>query len=254
MSRLWLVSGLHITGSTSIVTPMARPFSPAMPAPAPCVDRRRGVEWPARLADRRGLAVITATALAVFHARLLWDRLAAGRCWSRQSSFDGARARVARRLGLRRAGVSLALDRHSLAVWLLVALLHWNAGPLPAGNSTTAVDSSAILLVLPSTAAALIGIGAALASLATPARRFPPLACLVRGTASGRAPCERMAPRRRLARSPSRHHLSLSAGPSPAVGNDARGPSVPSAGPEPGRRSRERGAAAIAGQAASLPA
>jgi hypothetical protein len=29
------------------------------------------------------------------------------------------------------------------------------------------------------------------------------------GAASGRAPCERVAPRRRLARSPSRHHLSL---------------------------------------------
>lgn len=182
MSRFWVVSGLQITGSTSIVTPMARPFSPAMPFPgrlASIIDARRGVARGAWLIAR-GIAVITATALTVFHARLLWDRLAAGELLEPAVvlRWSGALALLVGFGLLRGAGVSLARDRRSLAVWLLVALLHWNAGPLPAGNSTTPVDASAILLVLPSTAAALIGIGVALASLATPRGNFPQLACL----------------------------------------------------------------------------
>ena len=75
-----LVSGLHITGSTSIVTPMGRPLSPATPAIgrlASIVDARRGVAGGAWLIAR-GIAAISATALAAFHARLLWERLAAG--------------------------------------------------------------------------------------------------------------------------------------------------------------------------------
>src|SRR5580765_1594382 len=177
-----LVPGLQITGSTSIVTPMGCPLSPAMPANgrlASIVDARRGVAGGAWLIAR-GIAVITATALAVFHARLLWDRLAAGQMLEPAIvlRWSGALALLVGLVVLRRAGVSLALDRRSLAVWLLVALLHWNAGPLPAGSSTTPVDSSAILLVLPSTAAALIGIGVALASLATPRATLPRLACL----------------------------------------------------------------------------
>ena len=152
---------------------------PASRRLASIIDARRGVARGAWLIAR-GIAVITATALAVFHARLLWDRLAAGQMLEPAIvvRWSGALALLVGLGLLRRAGVSLALDRHSLAVWLLVALLHWNAGPLPAGNSTTPVDSSAILLVLPSTAAALIGIGVALASLATPRATLPPLACL----------------------------------------------------------------------------
>jgi hypothetical protein len=152
-----------------------------MPVPgrlASIIDARRSGARGAWLIAR-GIAVMTATALAVFHARLLWDRLAAGQMLEPAVvlRWSGALALLVGLGLLRRAGVSLALDRRSLAVWLLVALLHWNAGP-PAGNSTTPVDSSAILLVLPSTAAALIGIGVALASLATPRATLPLLACL----------------------------------------------------------------------------
>jgi hypothetical protein len=173
---------LQITGSTSIVTPMARPFSAAMPATgrlASIVDARRGVARGAWLIAR-AVAIIAATSLAAFHVRLLWDRLAAGQMLEPAVvlRWSGALALLGGLGLLRGAGVSLARDRRSLAVWLLVALLHWNAGPLPAGNSTTPVDSSAILLVLPSTAAALIGIGVALASLATPRGTPPLLACL----------------------------------------------------------------------------
>jgi hypothetical protein len=176
-----LVPGLQITGSTSIVTPMGRPLSPAMPGIgrlASIFDARRGVAGGAWLIAR-GIAAITATALAAFHARLLWERLAAGQMLEPAVVFrwSGALALLVGLGLLRRAGVSLALDR-SLAVWLLISLLHWNAGPLPAGDSTTPADSSAILLVLPSTAAALIGMGIALASLATPRGTFPLLACL----------------------------------------------------------------------------
>lgn len=146
---------------------------------ASIVDARGGVAGGAWLIAR-GTAVIIATALAVFHARLLWDRLAAGQILEPAVvlRWSGALALIVGLGLLRRAGVSLTLDRRSLSVWLLVALLHWNAGPLPAGSSTTPVDSSAILLVLPSTAAALIGIGVALASLATPRGTPPLLACL----------------------------------------------------------------------------
>jgi len=177
-----LVPGLQITGSTSIVTPMGRPLSPAMPGIgrlASIFDARRGVAGGAWLIAR-GIAAITVTVLAAFHARLLWERLAAGQMLEPAVVFrwSGALALLVGLGLLRRAGVSLALDRRSLAVWLLIALLHWNAGPLPAGNSTTPADSSAILLVLPSTAAALIGMGIALASLATPRGTFPLLACL----------------------------------------------------------------------------
>jgi hypothetical protein len=161
---------------------MARAFSPAMPATrrlASIFDAGRGVAGGAWLIAR-GLAVIAATGLAVFHARLLWDRLAAGQILDPAIvlRWGGALALLVGLGLLRRAGVSLALDRRSLAVWLLVALLHWNSGPLPDGQSTTQVDSSAILLVLPSTAAALIGIGIAFASLATPRGTLPLLACL----------------------------------------------------------------------------
>jgi len=161
---------------------MARAFSTAMPATRPLasiVEARRGVARGAWLIAR-ALAVIAATALAVFHARLLWDRLAAGELLEPAVvlRWGGALALLVGLGLLRRTGVSLAGDRRSLAIWLLVALLHWNAGPLAADNSTTSVDTSAILLVLPSTAAALIGIGVALASLATPRATPPLLACL----------------------------------------------------------------------------
>jgi hypothetical protein len=92
--------------------------------------------------------------------------------------WSGALALLIGLAVLRRTGVSLAGDRRSLAVWLLVALLHWNGGPLPATITDAPVDSSAVLLMLPTAAAALVGIGAALASLVAPRRTFPSLACL----------------------------------------------------------------------------
>jgi hypothetical protein len=183
---------------------------PAIERLASIVDARRGVAGGAWLIAR-GIAAITVTVLAAFHARLLWERLAAGQMLEPAVVFrwSGALALLVGLGLLRRAGVSLALDRRSLAVWLLIALLHWNAGPLPAGNSTTPADSSAILLVLPSTAAALIGSGHRPRKPRDPARDFSPArVSLYGGPASDRAPGKWMAPRRPLSRSPSRHRLS----------------------------------------------
>ena len=111
---------------------------PATGRLASIVDARRGVARGAWLIAR-AVAVIAATALAVFHARLLWDRLAAGEMLEPAVvlRWSGALALLVGLGLLRGAGVSLVRDRRSVAVWLLVALLHWNAGPLPAGNSTT---------------------------------------------------------------------------------------------------------------------
>jgi hypothetical protein len=185
---------LHNTGSTSIVTAMGPPFSRVVSASgrlASIVDARRGVAGGAWLIART-LAILAATGLAVFHARLLWDRLAAGQILEPAVvlRWIGALALLLGFVLLRRTGVSLAGDRRSLAVWLLVALLHWNAGPLPAETTAAAADSTAILLVLPSTAAALIGLGVALASLTNPRTTIPLLAslCTMGPRAAGRLP------------------------------------------------------------------
>jgi hypothetical protein len=161
---------------------MGGPFLPASiraTGLASVFGTRRGVAGAAwRIA--RAVAIVMATGLAAFHARLLWDRLAAGELFDPEIAlrWSGALFLLVALVALHRAGVSLVKGRRALVVWLLVALLHWSAGPTRSDAAAGLPDPSAILLVLPSTAAALLGLGLAIASLTTRRGSSPLLACL----------------------------------------------------------------------------
>lgn len=119
-----------------------------------------------------------ATGLLVFHARLLWLRASGGSIldssvglrWVSSALLLGAV------LALRRRALSLPNGRNALVFWLLVAVLHWNAGSpetrAVASNSESAVET---LFLLPAAGAGfVVGAGLVLVSVrrARPATRF----------------------------------------------------------------------------------
>jgi hypothetical protein len=147
--------------------------------PAPSTDARQGVVATAWRMARR-LAAVAAAGLTVFHARLLWDRLTAGEMLEPLVAlrWTAAILLVVALVALRRAGVPLLHGRRALAVWVLVALLHWSAGPPLQDGSAAPEGSSAILLVLPAGAVALAGLGLTLAILAARRAALPSVSCL----------------------------------------------------------------------------
>lgn len=119
-----------------------------------------------------------AAGLLVFHARLLWLRASGGSIldssvgvrWGLSALLLGAV------LALRRRALPLPNGRHALVFWLLVAVLHWNAGSpetrAVASNSEVAVET---LFLLPAASAGFaVGAGLLLLSVrrARPAPRF----------------------------------------------------------------------------------
>jgi hypothetical protein len=139
---------------------------------------------------RVGVA-IGATALGAFHAALFWDRIAAGQLFDPLVALRwvAAAGLVGALLALRHHGVSLLRGRQGLTVWTLVVLLHVGMQPAAAAPDLNQSAASDIIFVLPTTAAAaLVGLGLLLASLA--ARRARPAltcVCTVEPHAAGRA-------------------------------------------------------------------
>ena len=151
---------------------------------APCVDRRCAA-WRGRrrLADRTGHRGRSRRRRLPCSMRgcsgIGWPP---GRCSIRRSCFAGA-APLALLVGSHCFGAPASRSPWTAARWpsgCSSRCFIGTRGRCRPDNSTTPADSSAILLVLPSTAAALIGIGIALASLATPRRLFRCSRCPVR--------------------------------------------------------------------------
>lgn len=117
-----------------------------------------------------------AAGLMVFHARLLWLRASGGSIldssvglrWGLAALLLGAA------LALRRRALWLPNGRRALIFWLLVAVLHWNAGSpetrLALADSQFAVDT---LVLLPA-ASAGFAFGAGLVLLSLGRRRLAP--------------------------------------------------------------------------------
>jgi hypothetical protein len=128
----------------------------------------------------RGAGLFALAALAVFHASLLWSRLVDGQLFDPLVAvrWIGAAGLTAGLVALRRRGVSLVSGRRALVVWLLVVLLHWDATPAVAVADGSQPSASELIFVLPSTAAAaLVGLGLLIATLAA-SRVRPAIACL----------------------------------------------------------------------------
>jgi hypothetical protein len=128
----------------------------------------------------RGAGLLALAALAVFHASLLWSRLVDGQLFDPlvAARWIGAAALTAGLVALRRRGVSLVAGRRALVVWLLVVLLHWSPSPAVSVADGSQPSTSDLIFVVPSTAAAaLVGLGLLIATLAA-SRVRPALQCL----------------------------------------------------------------------------
>ena len=110
----------------------------------------------ARLALSATVAV-SALALIVFHAALLWNQIGDGRVldpvvavrWGVGAVLLGALA------ALRRAGVPLLWGRRALVVWVLVAVMHVTAAPATdRGALTDTAPNTTQVVTLPTAAAA----------------------------------------------------------------------------------------------------
>jgi hypothetical protein len=102
-------------------------------------------------------AAVSALALIVFHAALLWNQIGDGRVldpivavrWGVGAVLLGALA------GLRRAGVPVLWGRRALGVWVLVAVMHVTAVPAPdLGALTGTAPNTTQIVTLPTAAAA----------------------------------------------------------------------------------------------------
>jgi hypothetical protein len=111
-------------------------------------------------------AAVSALALVVFHIVLFWNQIGDGRLldpavaarWGMSALLLVALA------ALRRAGVSVLWGRRALAVWVLVALVHWAAAP-PANVASIAqsgAQAAQVLLDLPLGGAAALLVAASL--------------------------------------------------------------------------------------------
>ena len=254
-----LVSGLHITGSTSIVTAMARSFSPAMPATgrlASIIDARRGVAGGAWLIARAVAIIVGDGAGRVPCAAALGP---AGR---RSDARAGGRASLGRRAGV------------GPRAWCSATLWHL-AGPGPALAGRLASRRAAPLECGTTAGRQLDDAGGLIGHPARssvdcsrahrhrrrsgksrgPARHSSSArVSLYGGTASGRAAGERMAPRRTLCALPlTPSSESVPQGPRLRLATMPADHRSPRQASGLNRRLRERGAAAIAGGAASLP-
>jgi hypothetical protein len=176
---------LRIPPAVVIVTLMIQPSQPAaarfLAGFGAVVRPRTGMGRIAR-GMLRGALFVGAGGLIAFHGWLLWDRLSGGALlhptvalrWAAAALLVGALA------GLRHLGAPLFQGRRALVVWLLVALLHWNAGAaVPADGAATSPSPSTVMFVLPTTAAAaLVGLSLLAAALSARRRTAPGFACL----------------------------------------------------------------------------
>lgn len=125
----------------------------------------------------RGVSSFAVVALVIFHAVLLWDRIASSTLldpavalrWSGTALLLLAFAR------LQRAGVPLLSGHRARVIWTLVALLHASMVPGVAGSVATLGEASPELWLTLAVSALLATLGAsAAAAAATTGGRLRP--------------------------------------------------------------------------------
>lgn len=139
--------------------------------------------WPsqsriARAAGQVLLAGVMAavSGLIILHLWVFWDQLVSGRLQDGQTllRWTGGALLLGALVALRRQGVPLCWGRRALVVWLLVAVLHaWSASAAPADDPSPTAHGETAGMVLPVTAATLIGLLGLMAGLGRIPRSSP---------------------------------------------------------------------------------